>query len=491
MEKAYAMYLRKSRKDAARESVEETLARHEQRLLKLAQQQGLVIGTVYREVVSGDSIAARPEMQRLLQAVQRGQYQGVLVVELERLARGDTKDQGVVAEAFQCSGTRIVTPAKTYDPDNEFDEEYFEFGLFMSRREYKTIKRRMQAGVRQSVGAGNYLPPCAPFGYDILRRGRRDRTLVPNGDAPVVRLIFQWYAAGCSCPEIARRLTALGCRTATGCAQWPPTSVAKILHNDVYLGRVHYGTYRQRKEFDEATCQFRPRARKAPPEEILTAPGKHPALISEDLWQQAAARHRAAPVPGGQTLRDPLAGLLRCAVCGAALQYKTARRAAHVDRWFSHRSPNACRCAGVKASALLGALAAAIEAQCPALLFPAPPPEAGQRQLARQLAARQQALRAQQAEVFTRFEQHIYTPAEFAQRREAVTAALETIGQTLAELEPTPTVPLPRAQLRTVLQDPTSNAGALRQFFTAILAQVRYARPSRDAPFTLELEFLA
>ena len=60
MEKAYAMYLRKSRKDAARESVEETLARHEQQLLQLAQQQGLEIGTVYREVVSGDSIAARP-----------------------------------------------------------------------------------------------------------------------------------------------------------------------------------------------------------------------------------------------------------------------------------------------------------------------------------------------------------------------------------------------------------------------------------------------
>ena len=227
-------------------------------------------------------------MQRLLQAVQRGQYQGVLVVELERLARGDTKDQGVVAEAFQCSGTRIVTPAKTYDPDNEFDEEYFEFGLFMSRREYKTIKRRMQAGVRQSVGAGNYLPPCAPFGYDIFCRGRRDRTLVPNGDAPVVRLIFQWYAAGCSCPEIARRLTALGCRTATGRTRWPPTSVAKILHNDVYLGRVHYGTYRQRKEFDEAACQFRLRARKAPPEEILDRAG------------EASAAHLGGPLAAGR-----------------------------------------------------------------------------------------------------------------------------------------------------------------------------------------------
>ena len=71
MEKAYAMYLRKSRKDAAEASIEETLARHEARLRQLAQERGLAIGAVYREVVSGDSIAARPEMQRLLQAVRR------------------------------------------------------------------------------------------------------------------------------------------------------------------------------------------------------------------------------------------------------------------------------------------------------------------------------------------------------------------------------------------------------------------------------------
>ena len=40
----------------------------------------------------------------------------------------------------------IITPIKIYDPNDEYDEEYFEFGLFMSRREYKTIKRRMQRG---------------------------------------------------------------------------------------------------------------------------------------------------------------------------------------------------------------------------------------------------------------------------------------------------------------------------------------------------------
>lgn len=56
---------------------------------------------------------------------------GVLVVEVERLARGDTSDQGRVAKTFKFSDTLIITPSKTYDPNNEYDEEYFEFGLFM------------------------------------------------------------------------------------------------------------------------------------------------------------------------------------------------------------------------------------------------------------------------------------------------------------------------------------------------------------------------
>ena len=66
--------------------------------------------------------------------------------DLEAEARGDSIDQGVVARAFKYSETLIITPFKTFDPNNEYDEEYFEFGLFMSRREYKTIRRRLNAG---------------------------------------------------------------------------------------------------------------------------------------------------------------------------------------------------------------------------------------------------------------------------------------------------------------------------------------------------------
>lgn len=48
---------------------------------------------VKREVVSGDTIMARPVIQEVLQLIESDDIKGVFVVEVERLARGDTKDQ--------------------------------------------------------------------------------------------------------------------------------------------------------------------------------------------------------------------------------------------------------------------------------------------------------------------------------------------------------------------------------------------------------------
>lgn len=179
----YAIYLRKSRKDRELEQLgeAETLARHEKALMELAKRNNLDISDIYREVVSGETIEARPEMQKLLKAVEGGTYKGVLVMEVERLARGNTKDQGIVAETFHFSNTLIITPSKTYDPSNEFDEEYFEFGLFMSRREYKTINRRIQRGRIASVKEGKYIAGTAPLGYDRVKiKGAKGYTLKPK-----------------------------------------------------------------------------------------------------------------------------------------------------------------------------------------------------------------------------------------------------------------------------------------------------------------------
>ena len=210
----YLIYLRKSRSDLEAEAhgEGETLSRHEHTLLELAKRQHLNVTDIYREVVSGDTIAARPMMQRVLSEVEQGGWSGVLVMEVERLARGDTIDQGIIAQTFKFSGTKIITPIKTYDPDNEFDEEYFEFGLFMSRREYKIINRRLQRGRLASAKEGKWPSGLAPFGYRRVKlKNEKGCSLEPiEEQAAIVRMIFDLYTVGLQDEDGSARPLSLG-----------------------------------------------------------------------------------------------------------------------------------------------------------------------------------------------------------------------------------------------------------------------------------------
>lgn len=112
--KKVALYLRKSREEET-ETREETLARHERILSDYCDRNDLHIMRRYKEVVSGESIENRPKMQELLSDVQSGEYDGVVVVELERLSRGNQIDQAEILEVFKKSKTKIYTLNKVYD----------------------------------------------------------------------------------------------------------------------------------------------------------------------------------------------------------------------------------------------------------------------------------------------------------------------------------------------------------------------------------------
>lgn len=151
-----AMYLRKSRADDPGEDVMDTLYRHESILRAVAKRGKYLVheDCIYREVVSGENIFSRPQMIRLLEDVTKGKYQSVLVVDIDRLGRGDMRDQGLILETFKAADTLIVTPEKVYDLNNEMDEELTEFKGFMARREYKMITKRLKRGREQTVRAG-------------------------------------------------------------------------------------------------------------------------------------------------------------------------------------------------------------------------------------------------------------------------------------------------------------------------------------------------
>lgn len=316
------IYLRKSRADLEAEAQGdmETLARHEKILLDLSRKQNLNVTAIYKEIVSGESISARPVMQQLLQEVEQNKWDGVLAVELERLARGDTIDQGLVAQAFKYSNTLIITPTKTYDPNNEFDEEYFEFGLFMSRREYKTINRRLQQGRLASVKEGNYIASVAPFGYNKIRLPEKNGfSLEPNENADIIKLIFDLYVnkrMGSS--AIATQLNKQGVESPKS-NNWVGVTIRDILSNPVYCGKIRWNwRVTKTKIEDGKKVKYRPRDN----ENALIFDGKHNAIISEETFNQAEQIRKSTAITHEapkRALQNPLAGLIKCGVCGHSM----------------------------------------------------------------------------------------------------------------------------------------------------------------------------
>lgn len=356
MPELYDIYLRKSRADRDTEANGggDTLLRHRTALLELARKMNLTIYHIFEEVVSGETIANRPEMQKLLAEVETGEIAGVLVMEVERLARGNTRDQGIVAETFQYSNTKIITPLKTYDPADESDQEYFEFGLFMSRREYKTINRRLQRGRMASLQEGKYIAGAAPYGYERVKiKGAKGYTLVIIEDkAAVVRHIYDLYLNGLpqtngglkhvGSSVIAKQLDLEGIPSPSG-GRWAAYTVRDILNNPTYAGYVRW-SWRPtvRKVVDGVLTETRPVNKS-----MSLTEGIHPPIIDRASWQRAQdimASRAYLPMPGNKTIVNPLAGLLYCSQCGRSLVRAKGRRGNAKDMLFC---PNKdCTCKG-------------------------------------------------------------------------------------------------------------------------------------------------
>lgn len=331
MTEKYLMYLRKSRADKEAEltGAGETLARHEKILSEYAERHNLYIEKIFKEVVSGETIAQRPEIQKMIHLLSSGEYAGVLVVEVERLARGDTMDQGYIASVFKTTNTKIITPLKIYDPNNEYDEEYFEFGLFMSRREYKTINRRIQRGRIASVNEGKYIASTAPYGYERIKikNGKGWTLQIIEEEAAVVRLIFDLYTNGRLLPDgsrqplgmslIAKELDLMGIKPRSG-RHWSVSTIKDMLINPAYIGKVRWQWKKTNKEIKDGTLH----EHRVKGDSYMLINGLHEPIIDEVTFNRAGKILKSnthSTAPGNKALMNPLTGLVYCQKCGAMM----------------------------------------------------------------------------------------------------------------------------------------------------------------------------
>lgn len=323
MKNNVAIYLRKSREEIE-ETREETLARHERILYEYCDKNKLNIEHIYKEVVSGESISNRPEMIKLLADVGQNKYDGVVVVELERLSRGNQIDQAEILEIFKKSKTKIYTLNKIYDlsSEDEFDEEFFEFGLFMSRREYKIIKRRLMRGKQQAFKEGYFTSATCPYGFTKQRIDKGFVLIPDEKESEIVKLIFNKFVVeDLGIADIYKYLNSNGIKPRKA-KQWQFKSIKMILRNKTYIGYLGYDNY------------------SSGPRQFIK--GKHEGFIDENIYNIAQEKldSKMTKKKVDSTLKNPMATFLKCGECGKTMRSSfDVRHQKYVLKCLSYECP--------------------------------------------------------------------------------------------------------------------------------------------------------
>lgn len=324
-------YLRKSQSDDPALTVEEVLEKHESILDAWSERHlGAKVPeeNKFREVVSGETLSERPEINKVLRLIESPKYKAVKVVEPQRLTRGDLEDIGRIMKLLKLTNTLVITPERTYDLRDEYDWNAFEAELKRGNDYLRYYKKILKRGQDTSVESGNYIASIAPYGYDkcMIKVDKKNcPTLKINPEqAEVVRMVFDMYVnEDLGRVTIARKLNEMGIKPMKA-DLWAQDTIKSMLENVHYIGKVKRN-FRQTITIVE-NGEFIKKSKKAKIGEYLIYEGKHEAIISEELFKAAQEKqgrnHRAK---AKTKVRNPLAGLLFCQ-CGRAMSLRTYKK---------------------------------------------------------------------------------------------------------------------------------------------------------------------
>lgn len=499
----YCMYLRRSRADIELEQqgAGETLSRHFNTLMELAARLGVVIPNtpeyVFREIVSGDTIAEREEVKRLLKQVESGMWDGVFVTEMSRLARGDTVDQGIISNTFLYSNTLIITPQQIYDLRDQVDESKAEMDLFFARYEYRAHKRRLQAGRLNSAKNGLYLGSRRLYGYERYKLPRQKgwSLRIVEEEAVWARAAKDWYKNGIDgkiigCESIAVRLNEMGVRSVNG-LPWTGDRVRVMLKNPTYWGKIWWGRRVQKVDMVDGR-----KVKHRIPSDPIISEGVHPAIFTEDDFEEIQAiirSRRTSPNTVKSGCKNPFAGICKCSICGKAMVRQVNRQN---SKW------DLLKCSTIRCETS-GAYITSVEAATLDVLREwvrrfdgdqmdghAPIESAEPDNTAAIRAAKKQiaTLKGQLSKLRDLLEQDIYTPEVYLERQNDINARIAAQQaqiqalQTPAESTIEDAIRAQLPQIKTVLQlyEHAQTPGEKNDLLKSVIGRIIYCKASKS-----------
>ena len=378
--KITALYERLSRDDE--QSGESNSIQHQKRFLEeYARQKGMRnIRHFCDDGYSGINFN-RPGFAALLEEIEAGRVENLLVKDLSRLGRNYLQVGYYTEILFPKKGVRFIAVNNNVDSANPTDNDFTPFLNIMNEYYAKDTSNKIKAVFKSRMKDGLRCSGSIPYGYKRTN-GDKQTLVVDEAAAEIVRKIFRLASQGVGVTAIAEMLTEEkvlipsayaakyspeNCRHKAPIdpCRWSATTVGYILDRQEYLGHTVLG---------KSICEnFKTKQRRAAaPDELMIFPDTHEAIIDQDTWDIARKiRSKKKPRVANGTYSHRLSGLVYCADCGARMGYISPETKHSGKRYDSdsafqcgnYRSAtNDCVSHYVKTSVLEAAILRAIQA---------------------------------------------------------------------------------------------------------------------------------
>ena len=296
MKKRVFVYLRVSTTEQAEEGY--SLGEMEERLRKYCDAMDWVLVRVFTDGGFSGGNMERPALQQMIKEIEKGETDIVLVDKLDRLSRSQFDTLYLIQEVFSKNNVAFVSRAESFDTSSAFGRAMVGILAVFAELERERIKERMADGMEGRAKEGKWKGGPAPTGYTYDPVS--GHLQIDPYESEQVKMVIEMYNNRVPIYTIMNRMNKAGYRTKYG--EWTEGTIKQIATSRLYLGEQLW-----KGEWIDAG---------------------HEPINTEEIWLRSQAiraerdkkneRYRA-----GRRYASPLAGLIRCGVCGGKYHCKT------------------------------------------------------------------------------------------------------------------------------------------------------------------------
>ena len=376
-----ALYIRLSKEDES-EGPSQSVQNQESLLWEFVQQHRLSVYDTYVDDGWSGTNFDRPDFQRMIGDIEARKVNMVITKDLSRLGRDYIMTGHYMERYFPEHRVRYISLLDGIDTGvDSTANDITPFRAIMNDMYAKDISKKIKSVKRDKQRKGQFIGGKPAYGYK-MHPTEKNKIVIDEEVAPVVRRIFALALSGMSCRNIATRLNQEGIPTPATYANlpvarpgpytglWSSERISEMLQNETYIGNMVQGrsvkiSYKSKKCLRQAPANW------------VVVEGTHEPLVDGETFRKVQLLVGSRKHTRSRTYDFLLKGLIFCHECGYPLAVLNRKNARGEDvLYFVCRTyqrftkAGVCTCHSIKEKTVTDAVVAKVREVCQACLKP-------------------------------------------------------------------------------------------------------------------------